>query len=194
MDHDHAVPLHDVHFWNERYLSSSRLWSGNPNPQLVAEVADLSPGRALDAGCGEGADAIWLARRGWEVMATDISDVALERAAEHAQETDAEAAARIQWRQADLLLDPPDSDSFDLASVRAGGTLLVVGHHPSDMTTGVHRPPTPEVFYTGDDVAELFDEAWAILVSESRPRPATTPDGVAVTIHDAVLRAERRAH
>ena len=77
VDHDHgAVPLHDVHFWNERYLSSSRLWSGNPNPQLVAEVADLSPGRALDAGCGEGADAIWLAQQGWDVVATDFVDLA----------------------------------------------------------------------------------------------------------------------
>src|SRR5213078_3231099 len=89
-----------------------------PNPQLVAEAADLPAGRALDAGCGEGADAIWLAQRGWEVVATEISDVALGRAAEHARATDAEAVTRIAWRQADLLLDPPDPDAFDLVTAQ----------------------------------------------------------------------------
>src|SRR4051812_28121541 len=74
VEHDHSgAPLHDAASWNERYRSSSRLWSGNPNPQLVAEVAGMPPGLALDAGCGEGADAIWLARQGWTVVATDIS-------------------------------------------------------------------------------------------------------------------------
>jgi Methylase involved in ubiquinone/menaquinone biosynthesis len=200
-------------FWNERYRSSSRVWSGHPNPQLVTEIADLGPGRALDVGCGEGADAIWLAHRGWDVVATDIAGVALERGAQHARDADPQAAAHIEWRQADLLVGPPEPDSFDLvsaqfmqlpaaprarlfralvASVRAGGTLLVVGHHPSDLATGVPRPPMPELFYDADDVAELLDDSWGVVVNEARPRPATTPDGVEVTIHDAVLRAVRR--
>lgn len=200
-------------FWNERYRSSHRVWSGNPNPQLVTEVANLAPGRALDVGCGEGADAIWLAQRGWEVVATDIAGVALERGAEHARDSAPEASARIEWRQADLLVRPPEPDSFDLvsaqfmhlpaaprtrlfralvASVRAGGTLLVVGHHPSDLATGVPRPPMPELFYDADEVAELLDDSWTVVVNEARPRPATTPAGVEVTIHDTVLRAVRR--
>ena len=203
----------DEDFWNERYRSSHRVWSGNPNPQLVAEIADVAPGRALDVGCGEGADAIWLAQRGWDVVATDIASVALERGAEHALETDPVAAARIEWRQADLLDFPPEPAAFDLVSVqfmhlpaaprtrlfrslvaanRAGGTLLVVGHHPSDLATGVPRPPTPELLYDADEVAELLDDSWTVVVNEARPRPATTPDGVEVTIHDAVLRAVRR--
>jgi hypothetical protein len=77
------------------------------------------------------------------------------------------------------------------ASVRAGGTLLVVGHHPSDVGTGVPRPRMPELFYTADDVAELLDDSWMVVVNEARPRPATTPEGADVTIHDAVLRATR---
>src|SRR5207248_9407455 len=108
----------DEDFWNERYSSSSRVWSGNPNPQLVAEVAGLRPGRALDVGCGEGADAIWLAGQGWDVVAIDISSVALERGAGHAHDADPVAAARIEWRQADLLGDPPEPDAFDLVSAQ----------------------------------------------------------------------------
>jgi SAM-dependent methyltransferase len=214
-DHDHQ---HDTdpafeEFWNERYRSSARIWSGHPNPQLVAEVDRLAPGRALDVGSGEGADAIWLAQRGWQVVATDISSVAIGRAAEHAREADAAASVRIEWRHADLLIDPPERDAFDLvsaqfmqlppdrrdrlftalaASVRAGGTLLVVGHHPSDVTSGAHRPADPERFYTADDIAALLDASWTIVVNEARPRFVTTPEGREATIHDAVLLAVRQ--
>jgi SAM-dependent methyltransferase len=213
-EHAHdAGPVFDEGFWNERYRSSQRVWSGNPNPQLVAEAADISPGRALDVGCGEGADAIWLARKGWAVVAADISSVAIERGEQHARDTDPAASARIEWRQADLLTQPPEPGSFDLvsvqfmqlppeprtrlfsalaASVRAGGTLLIVGHHPSDLTTGVPRPPMPELFYSSDEIAGLLDGSWTVEASEARPRQASTPEGVEVTIHDAVLVATRR--
>jgi SAM-dependent methyltransferase len=208
---DHAF---GADFWDERYRSAQRVWSGNPNPQLVAEVADRPPGRALDVGCGEGADAIWLARRGWTVVAADISGVALERAARHARDTDPAAAARIEWRQADLLAQAPEPGCFDLvsvqflqlppeprtrlftalaAAVRDGGMLLVVGHHPSDLASGVPRPPTPERFYTPDEIAGLLDGSWTINVCEARPRPASTPDGTDVTVHDTVLAATRPA-
>jgi SAM-dependent methyltransferase len=209
--HDHhGQPPFGEAAWDERYRSSARIWSGQPNPQLVTEISGLAPGRALDVGCGEGADAIWLARRHWKVEAVDISGVALERAAAHASELDPEASGRIEWRRTDLIADPPKPATFDLVSaqfmqlppdlrgtlfpalagaVRAGGTLLIVGHHPSDLGTGVRRPPMPELFYTGDDVAALLDDDWSVDVNEARPRKATTADGLEVTIHDAVLRA-----
>jgi SAM-dependent methyltransferase len=198
--------------WDERYRVSSHIWSGRPNPQLVAEIAEARPGRALDVGCGEGADAVWLARRGWDVVATDISGVALDRADRHARDAGPAVAARIEWRHVDLLAHPPEPDAFDLVSaqfmqlppeprgrlfgalaacVRHGGTLLVVGHHPSDLSAGVDRPPVPERFYASDEVARLLDDTWTVVVNEARPRTTTTPDGVETTIHDAVLRATR---
>jgi SAM-dependent methyltransferase len=153
-------------------------------------VTGRDPGRALDVGCGEGADAIWLASRGWLVVATDISSVALERAEQHARDSDPQAAERLEWRQADLFASPPDPGSFDLVSaqfiqlppelrarffgplaesVRIGGPLLIVGLHPSDLHTAIHRPPMPEVFSTPEQIAALLTSAWQIEVSESRP-------------------------
>jgi SAM-dependent methyltransferase len=205
--------LRDEYFWNERYRAAPHVWSANPNPQLVAEIANLVPGRALDVGCGEGADAIWLARQGWEVVATDISSVALDRASQHARRSDPVAATRIVWRHADLLLTPPDPDAFELVtaqfmqlppeprsrmftalatSVRSGGWLLVVGHHLSDLSTGVHRPQMPDLLYSADDIAGLLDDSWAIVVNEARPRSAITLEGDEVTIHDVVMLATRR--
>jgi SAM-dependent methyltransferase len=144
-------------FWDERYRSAEQLWSGEPNAQLVAQTAGLTPGDALDVGCGEGADAIWLASQGWTVTAADISAVALERAAAHAAERGDEIAGRIGWRQADLFSWDPGSQQYDLVSaqfmylpeaelkslhrrlavaVRPGGTLLLVLHHPDSMHAG----------------------------------------------------------
>lgn len=144
-------------YWDDRYRSADQLWSGQPNPQLVAQTADVTPGDALDVGCGEGADSIWLASRGWTVTAVDISSVALDRAAAHAAARGEKIARRISWRQGDLLSWDPGSQQFDLvsaqfmylpeaglrslhrrlaAAVRPGGTLLIVLHHPDSMHAG----------------------------------------------------------
>jgi SAM-dependent methyltransferase len=149
MDHEG----HDgaARHWDDMYRSRPRVWSGLPNPQLVAEAAGLEPGTALDLGCGEGADALWLAEQGWTVTAVDVSAVALERAAQHA--AGSAAGRRITWLQRDLDAWAPE-EQFDLVSaqflhsteapwqrphrvaaeaVRPGGTLLIVGHHPDGL-------------------------------------------------------------
>ncbi|MDQ3588505.1 MAG: methyltransferase domain-containing protein [Actinomycetota bacterium] len=203
----------DEAFWDQRYRSSSAVWSGDPNPHLVTEGADLSPGAALDVGCGEGADAIWLAEHGWRVTAVDLSTVALERAAARALEVGGDVAQRIDWVHADLVDWVPAAASYDLvsaqfmhlpkdprealfhrlaASVTSGGTLLIVGHDPSDMQTSVPRPPMPELFFTASEVAASLDRReWETIVVEARARPVVDPDGRTITIHDAVLRAQR---
>ena len=100
--------------WDARYREPDKvMWSGRPNGRLVAEVSDLTPGRALDVGCGEGADAIWLSRRGWMVTAIDISDVAVARARE-AAERPAPKLSGVRGRPADAV---PDG-SFHLVSMQ----------------------------------------------------------------------------
>jgi SAM-dependent methyltransferase len=216
MTHDHGPTdgndLFSKEFWDERYGSTTALWSGNPNTQLVAQVGGLAPGTALEVGSGEGADAIWLAARGWQVTGLDISQVALDRAAGHAEQAGAEIAARITWQQADLLTWSP-SGQFDLvtaqfihlpgparrslhrslaAAVRSGGTLLIVGHHPSDVSAMVGRPDLPDFLYTAEDVAaELAPQQWQVVVAAATERQATDPEGRPVTINDAILRAVR---
>ncbi|MGH9306212.1 MAG: methyltransferase domain-containing protein, partial [Acidimicrobiales bacterium] len=162
----------DQEFWDERYRSHPHLWSGDPNPHLVATAGDLQPGAALDVGAGEGTDAIWLATRQWQVTAVDVSSVALGRAAGHAGEQGGDLSARIEWLHRDIRQWSPPASHYDLvssqyvhlpsgsrqalfdrlaAAVAPGGTLLIVGHHPSDLGV-IPRPPDPDLFFTGDDV------------------------------------------
>jgi SAM-dependent methyltransferase len=205
----------DQAFWDDRYRCASSLWSGEANPHLVTEAADLVPGTALDVGAGEGADALWLAALGWRVTAVDISTVALERGAAHAAAMDGAVAERISWRHHDLTSWVPPAGSFDLvsaqymhlpleprqalfdrlaAAVAPGGTLLLVGHHPSDRETTIPRPQRDDLFFTGDDVvARLDPHRWEIVTNAAPGRSATDPEGRTVTVHDTVLRAVRRA-
>jgi SAM-dependent methyltransferase len=202
----------DEAFWDERYRSAPKVWSGKPNPHLVADAAELSPGSALDVGAGEGADTIWLAEQGWTVTGIEISGVALERARKEAAERPAAVAERITWLHADLAEWEPPVDAYDLvsihfmhllpaertpmyrrlaASVTPGGVLLVVGHHPSDLETTARRPPDPDLLFTADALAEDLGEGWTILAQDARPRTAVDPEGETITIHDAVLVARR---
>jgi SAM-dependent methyltransferase len=196
--------------WDDRYASrGDGLWSGRVNGVLAAELSGHPPGRALDVGCGEGADAIWLAQAGWEVTGLDVSQVALSRAAEHA----AAAGVTVRWVCADLAASPPEAGGYDLVSVHypallhtpgddairallgavaEGGTLLVVGHWPLDPEHARRHGFELGDYVQPGDVRTRLDETWEIEVDEARPRVDPTPDGVSHT-HDAVLRARRRA-
>ena len=213
--HDHDLDpatLHTPEFWDDRYGSTEALWSGRPNQRLVENVSGLTPGTALEIGCGEGADAIWLAQQGWTVTAVDVSKVALERAAGHAAEADPVAAKRITWRQQDLREWAPEPASYDLvtehflhlpsalrvpqharlaAAVRPGGTLLIVGHHPGDNET-LQRPHPDDLFFTPEDEASLLAaDDWDVSAT-SPTRPARDPDGIEIVLTDAVVCAVRR--
>jgi len=196
--------------WEERYASKPAVWSGNPNPQLVAEVTGVAPGRALDIGSGEGADVIWLAQQGWRVTGLDFSRVALERAAAHAEE--AGVAAATEWRHADLRTWSPGEERWDLVTsqfmhqphggmvgivrtlaeaVAPGGTLLVVGHHPGDVDTGLRWSIGQALFTPDDLLPALHADAWDV-VTEVRERTVPGPDGDPVVVRDSVLVARAR--
>lgn len=209
------MSMFDQEAWEERYRSSGAVWSGRPNPQLVDEAADLAPGSALEVGSGEGADALWLAARGWRVTEVDFSATALARAAAHAADQGPDVAGRVSWVQADLTAWTPSAGAFDLVSahffhlpqeqrrtlfarladaVSPGGTLLIVGHSALDLQTTMHRPDIPGMFWTAPEVADSLDPGqWEVVVVEDRPRQARDPEGREVTLHDAVLRARRLA-
>ncbi len=210
--HDHdADDLYSQQTWDARYAESDRVWSGRPNQRLVEEVADLVPGRALDVGCGEGADSVWLAERGWQVTALDVSEVALERVAAHAAESG--VAERIELLHHDLMAGGPAPGRYDLVSafffhvpadvfsdfyrrvadlVAPGGTLLVVGHHPHDLDSGARRPHGPQLLFTAGQLVALLDRDEWDLVTEAEPaREMAGPEGP-VVVRDSVVRAVRR--
>jgi SAM-dependent methyltransferase len=214
--HPKETEVHDRAWWEERYRSAPGLWSGRANDVLVTEATELPPGRALDAGAGEGGDALWLAERGWRVTAVDLSEVALERGARAAGERG--LAGRIEWRPADLVAQPPEAGAYDLVTsaflhppadvretvlrgladaVAPGGTLLVVNHDPSDLALGIRTDARPEYFASPQELAAVLDPAeWDVQVAEARPRAARGHEGghggEVHHVADAVLRARRR--
>ena len=196
--------------WDARYGEHDEaMWSGRPNGRLVAEVEDLTPGRALDVGCGEGADAIWLARHGWTVTAIDISDVAVTRAREVAER----AGVTVEWVAGDALQSSFPSGSFDLVSmqypalpkaagaaavrtlldaVRPGGLLLAVYH---DLDEEHHEHMKSKGFdpadYVGvDDLVGLLGEDFTVELHAVEPRIDPPPGNPHIA--DVVLRARRR--
>lgn len=192
--------------WEERYADrgdAERVWSGRTNPQLEARVAGLAPGRALELGCGEGADAIWLARQGWEVTGVDFAAAGLARAARAA--TEAGVAGQVSWRQEDLRTWQPDG-SWDLivshylhlergdmlaavgrwaGSVAPGGTLLVVGHDLSGSPD-----LDPDDLFVADDLVPALGAGWDV-TTEVVDRVGTGM-GEHVVVPDQVLVAVRQ--
>ncbi|RDI50144.1 methyltransferase family protein [Nocardia mexicana] len=192
----------DADFWDTRYRSRGRLFSGNPNGVLVTEIAGVPPGQALDVGCGEGADAVWLAECGWQVTAVDIASTALQRAAA------ADRSGRIAWARADLNVTPPPADAFDLVSahyfplrrlpdhaalrglldaVTPAGTFLFVGHDLAGLTPEDTHGIDLADYYQPSDIADLLDNNWSIQINETRKRTTSASHHT----HDTVLRAKR---
>ncbi len=211
-DHgDHGGDVADLFTqatWDARYAESDRIWSGRPNPRLVEQVEQLPPGDALDVGAGEGADAVWLAGQGWQVTALDVSEVALGRVAAHAAEQG--VGQRVTTLHHDLMTGAPLPGKFDLVSaqylhpptdrfaemigllgavVRPGGRLLVVGHHPDDLATGLRGGHGhPELLFTPDRVVDVLSDDWEVELAGSPTRAVDGPDGP-VTVTDSVVLA-----
>lgn len=199
------------HSWEEHYGERERVWSGRVNDRLVEVAQALTPGRALDLGCGEGADAVWLAELGWQVTAVDISQTALDRAAAEANARG--VADRIDFQRHDLTESFPDG-VFDLVSaaflhstvpmdraellrraceaVAPGGTLLIIDHAaapPWASKLHHHEFPSPE-----EVLAPLNLEAlqWDRMRVEAVERETVGPDGQKAVLSDNVMVLRRR--
>lgn len=205
---DHAAAA----FWAERYAERDQVWSGQPNSALVAAATILRPGRALDLGCGEGADSVWLAEQGWHVTGVDIAATAVARGTALADRRGI-PGGRITWIVEDLGTWQPDG-SYDLVSacflqspvdfartevlqraasaVAPGGHLLIVSHAEAppwvkDHHAG-HRFPT-----IAEELAGLPSDSvgWDTRIAETRPRLAISPNGEEATLQDNVVLARR---
>jgi len=206
-------PQFDQDFWEQLWSKTlrehgDRVASRPPNANLMAEVAGLEPGRALDAGCGHGADTLWLAASGWQVTAVDFSAAALAHGRSMAEAAGADIAARIDWLEGDLATWTVAPGRYDLVvclyvhvagsakdmvkrmanGVAPGGTLFLVGHRPIDPSTGAPTAAASQVQVAVEDaVAALDANEWEFVVAEERRR------AIAGTGVDAVIRARRKA-
>jgi SAM-dependent methyltransferase len=156
--------------WDRRYAAVENLWAVKPNRFLVAEVAGLTPGRALDLACGEGQNAIWLASLGWTVLGVDYSEVAISKGRTRAERD----GVHVELVCADLVTYEPEVSAFDLvlvlylhipaherdpvfkraaAAVAPGGTFVFVGHDLTNLAEGVGGPSDPGLLCTPDEIA-----------------------------------------
>jgi SAM-dependent methyltransferase len=194
-------------YWEQHYGARDRIWSGRVNVQLAAIVAELKPGRALDLGCGEGGDAVWLAERGWQVVAVDVSETALARAAKEAESRG--VLDRIDFQHHDLSDSFPEG-SFDLASAQflhstvrlerpailrnaaraiAGGGLLIIVDHAAPPPFG-KKIPHDHPFPSAEEVLAELDlpaAEWARVRVDVVDRVGTDPDGEPFTWRDNVM-------
>jgi len=200
-------------FWEERYASTDRTWSGRPNHSLAAIAADLPRGQAVDLGSGEGGDAIWLAQQGWTVTGLDVSPTAVARATAAARGAGL-PSDRLRFEAVDVATwyggpydlvttsflhapaSKPRTEMLRHAAglVAPGGHLLVVSHAgpPSWARPEQHQGHR---FLTPDEAAAALDldpQEWTVLLAENRSRTATGPDGEEGELDDSVLLLRRR--
>jgi 2-polyprenyl-3-methyl-5-hydroxy-6-metoxy-1,4-benzoquinol methylase len=207
--HESAAP---VAYWEDRYAGDGPVWSGAPNATLVDVLGGLAPGRALDLGCGEGGDAVWLAAQGWTVTGIDIAPTAIARARAAAAAAGL-SGDRIRFLAADLAAVAHD-EQFDLVTasffhstvelprtdilrraaerVAPGGHLFLLTHaaRPPWATAEVHDHhflrPDEEL-----DELQLDTAQWLPVRVETVNREISAPDGGAAVLEDGVVLLKR---
>ncbi|CCH78075.1 Methyltransferase type 11 [Nostocoides japonicum T1-X7] len=200
-------------FWEERYAGSDRVWSGRVNQALADIAGTLSPRRALDLGCGEGADVIWLAQHGWEATGIDISPTAVRRAAAAAEQA-GQNPGHARFLAADLSAVP--AGAYDLVSasflhspaerpreeilreaserVARGGHLLITSHAAPPPWADAPDGHEHHFLDPAEELEQLAldPSTWDVILAETRPREAISPDGEPATLDDVVVLVRRR--
>lgn len=167
----------DASEWDARYAATELVWSAGPNRFVAEEVAGLPVGTAVDLGAGEGRNSIHLATLGWQVTAVDFSQVALDKGRSVAGDLPitwvcADATAWVAPEPVDLVMEaylhvPPAArrrtTANAFASLRIGGTFLLVGHDTTNLTEGTGGPQDPEVLMAAEDILGDLDALCASL-------------------------------
>lgn len=206
----HEPPGTPAAAWESRYAQAPQRWSGNPNPTLVDLVQELAPGRAIDLGCGEGADAIWLARQGWTVLGVDISPTAVARARGGALEAGVDERATFEchdlssWEPAgeiDLVTaaflhsreELPRTAILRRAAghIAPGGHLAIVSHAAAPPWSEHSHHDEPLLDARGEIAALGLDDHWEVVLADHRQRTTTSPDGDPVTLEDVAVLLRR---
>ncbi|WP_323132505.1 class I SAM-dependent methyltransferase [Kineococcus indalonis] len=214
--HDFDLDAPDARaLWEGMYAAAGGRWSGRPNDALVRAVQDLAPGTALDLGCGEGGDVVWLASRGWRATGADVSPTALARGA--ARAAAAGLADRARFEEHDLGASLP-AGAFDLVAasflhsfahldrddvlrraaglVAPGGSLVVVGHVTVPPWGGAAHAERHVDLPAPAEVREVLAPAtagWQVLREELLQREVEGPDGQRAAVADGVLHLRRPA-
>ena len=167
-------------FWDERYATDDYLFGTAPNAFLAREVHRLTPGsKVLAVADSEGRNSVFLAQHGHRVVATDVSERALDKAQTLAERRGFE----VEYRQVDLAewewpeevfiavigifiqFAGPDlrEDIFDgiHRSLKPGGLLLLEGYREEQLAFGTGGPPNIDNLYTEDGLRRAFSK-WEI--------------------------------
>ena len=204
----------DSRDWDERYAASELVWSAEPNRFVEEIIAPLTPGTAIDIAAGEGRNAIWLVQRGWTVVATDYSPVAIDRMRSRAAQLLGDDASRLTPLVANATVSAPGgAAAYDLAlfsylqlpraelaaalhagieAVRLGGRVVVIGHAGRNLLEGWGGPTSREVLYDPDEVLDAV-EGLPVDVERSgiRVRPVETEEGPREALDTVVVLVRR---
>lgn len=195
-------------YWNERYATQGLVWGVGANRFVAAELSGLSPRRALDLGCGQGRNAIWLAQQGHTVTGVDVSDVAID----HARRLAAEAGVDVEFVAHDLATWQPEPAAYDLVvlsylqlpaatrrivhasavtAVAPGGRILLIAHHRDNLERGIGGPQSLDVLFDEAQLADDFAEL-ELVRNEVVLRPVDK-DGMSGEAIDILFIAEKSA-